>query len=269
MTVNDPNIVWRGPANSFLYRGDAFDLMSDLPSASIDCIWTDPPYFLSNGGITCVGGRARSVNKGEWDRSRGVDADHAFNQRWLRECRRLLKPSGTIWITGTLHAHPSLGMALRQLGFRILNDVVWEKPAPPPNLSCRCFTHATELLFWATPHTQGRNAYTFHYDAMRAENGGRQMTNVWRGLSPPTGGERQFGKHPTQKPVSLVARCLRASTNREDVIFDPFAGSGTTGVAALRLGRRFIGSEQDSGYASLASQRLSRAINQLELSELY
>jgi site-specific DNA-methyltransferase (adenine-specific) len=231
--------------------------MDSLPSDSVDCIWTDPPYLLSNDGITCVAGRMVKVNKGEWDRSRGVDLDHEFNRTWLAACHRILKPSGAIWVSGTLHVYLSVGMAMQQLGFRILNDIIWEKPAPPPNLGCRCFTHATEILLWATKAKKGgKDRHKFNYEAMKAENAGKQMKNVWR-FSTPSAEEKQHGKHPTQKPLALIVRCLRATTDQGDLVFDPFAGSGSTGVAALRLGRAFLGCEQEKQYASLAAQRLN------------
>jgi site-specific DNA-methyltransferase (adenine-specific) len=168
----------------------------------------------------------------------------------------LLKPTGTIWVTGTYHVYPITAVIMRQLGLRILNDIVWEKPDPPPNLSRRCFTHSTEVVIWAA---KGRR-YTFNYETMCIENGGRQVGNVWRGISPPSLSEKTKGKHPTQKPVALVERCLRASSNIGDVVFDPFAGSGTTGIAALNLGRRFIGCEQDASYAKVAVARLTEAL---------
>ena len=233
--------------------------MASLPADSIDCIWTDPPYLLSNDGITCVGGRMVKVNKGEWDRSRGVDLDHEFNRTWLAACHRVLKPAGALWVSGTLHVYLSVGMAMQQLGFRILNDIVWEKPAPPPNLGCRCFTHSTEMLLWATKARKGgKDRHKFNYEAMKEENAGKQMKSVWR-LSTPGEEEKTFGKHPTQKPIALIARCLRATTDPGDVVFDPFAGSGSTGVAALTLDRQFIGCEQDETYAALAARRLRRA----------
>ena len=144
-------------------------------------LWTDPPYLLSNDGVTCVAGRMVPVNKGEWDRSQGLELDHAFNRNWLRECSRVLKPAGTIWVTGTLHVYLSVGMAMLEEGFRILNDIVWEKPNPPPNLACRCFTHSTETILWATKASKKSKArYTLNYDSMRREAGGKQMKNVWR-----------------------------------------------------------------------------------------
>ncbi|HEV7746399.1 MAG TPA: site-specific DNA-methyltransferase [Pyrinomonadaceae bacterium] len=254
------NVLWQSKdGKSQLYQGDCFEVMANLPSNSIDCVWTDPPYNLSNDGMTCVAGRMVKVNKGEWDRSRGIEEDHRFNKAWLSECYRLLKPTGTIWVSGTLHVHPSVGFALQELGFRILNDIIWEKPAPPPNLGCRCFTHSTEVIFWATKAAKGKDKYTFNYEEMKAENSGKQMKNVWR-FSTPSQDEKRQGKHPTQKPVELIARCLRASTKTGDTVFDPFAGSATTGVAALGLHRTFIGSEMDPDHAQLAIRRLANAV---------
>ncbi|MBW4668168.1 MAG: site-specific DNA-methyltransferase [Cyanomargarita calcarea GSE-NOS-MK-12-04C] len=238
-----------------LYHGDSLEVMASLPPDSVDCIWTDPPYNLSNDGITCMSGQMVKVNKGEWDRSRGAEMDHEFNKAWLAACYRLLKPTGTIWVTGTLHVYPSVGFAMQQLGFRILNDIIWEKPAPPPNLGCRCFTHSTELILWATKAQKGKERYTFNYEVMKAENGDKQMKNVWR-MSAPSKEEKRYGKHPTQKPVELVARSLRASTNPGDLVFDPFSGSSTTGVAALALDRHFIGCEADANHIELSRQRL-------------
>jgi site-specific DNA-methyltransferase (adenine-specific) len=259
-------VAWQSEDGaSRLYRGDSFGVLRTLPDESVDCVWTDPPYLLSNDGITCASGKMVKVNKGEWDRSRGLELDHEFNRAWLAECHRVLTPGGTIWVSGTLHVYLSVGMAMQQLGFRILNDVVWEKPAPPPNLGCRCFTHASEILLWATKARKGGKArHTFNYDLMKEENGGKQMKNIWR-LPPPNSREKHFGKHPTQKPVALVARCLRASTNPGDLVLDLFAGSGTSGVAALQLGRRFIGVEREAGYAALAARRLREAARAVEV----
>src|SRR5665213_3140736 len=226
-------ISWASPdGKSRLYHGDSLELLSELAPNSVDCIWTDPPYNLSNDGITCVAGRMVKVNKGEWDRSRGVEADHEFNREWLKACYRVLKPEGTIWVSGTAHVYLSVGFAMQQLGFRILNDIIWEKPNPPPNLGCRCFTHSTETILWATKARKGKERYTFNYEMMRSSNGDKQMKNVWR-LPAPGKDEKRFGKHPTQKPLALVARCLAVSTKPGDIVFDPFAGSATTGVAAL------------------------------------
>jgi site-specific DNA-methyltransferase (adenine-specific) len=253
--------MWKSAeGKSYLQLGDSLALMQDVPANSVDCIWTDPPYLLSNDGITCIAGRMVKVNKGEWDRSRGIDLDHEFNRTWLAACHRILKPSGSIWVSGTLHVYLSVGMAMQQIGFRILNDIVWEKPAPPPNLGCRCFTHSTEILLWATKAKKGsKDRHKFNYETMKAENGGKQMKNVWR-FSTPADEEKRLGKHPTQKPVALIARCLRATTDPGDLVLDPFAGSGSTGVAALKLGRCFVGFEQDKTYARLAARRLGETV---------
>ena len=258
------NVLWSSSDEGSLFaEADAFEFMDAIPENSIDCIWTDPPYLLSNDGITCVAGKMVKVNKGDWDRSRGIELDHQFNRGWIEKCHRILKPSGTIWISGTVHVYLSVGMALLQTGFRILNDITWEKPNPPPNLGCRCFTHSTELLLWATKAAKGsKHRYTFNYDEMRRANAGRQMKTVWR-IATPSREETDLGKHPTQKPVGLVSLCLRASTNAEDTIFDPFAGSGTTAVAALSLGRRFIGCERNKEYANLAVRRIQDTVRGL------
>jgi site-specific DNA-methyltransferase (adenine-specific) len=251
-------IIWKSEGGkSYLHVGDSLASMQGLSAESVDCIWTDPPYLLSNDGITCVAGRMVKVNKGEWDRSRGVDLDHEFNRTWITACHRILKPGGSIWVSGTLHVYLSVGMAMQQIGFRILNDIVWEKPAPPPNLGCRCSTHSTEILLWATKAKKGgKHRHKFNYEMMKEENGGKQMKNVWR-FSTPADEEKRLGKHPTQKPVALIARCLRATTDPGDLVLDPFAGSGSTGVAALTLGRYFVGYEQNKTYALLAASRLS------------
>src|SRR5690606_23368561 len=149
--------------------------------------------FLSNGGSSCQAGRRVSVNKGGWDASQGVVADHEFNRAWLGECRRVLRPGGSLWVSGTHHVYLSVGLAMMELGLRLLNDIVWEKPNPPPNLGCRCFTHATEMVLWATkPGPRGR--HTFHYADMKAENGGRQMKNVWRFVAAGKA-EKHHGRH--------------------------------------------------------------------------
>ena len=260
-TSSDPAPSWKSPDGaSSLFLGDALELLAQVPDDSIDCIWTDPPYLLSNDGITCVGGRMVSVNKGDWDRSQGLDADHEFNVTWTAEAYRVLKPTGTIWVSGTLHVYPSVGMALRQNGFRLLNDIVWEKTNPPPNLGRRTLTHSTEIVLWASKAKKGsRHRYVFNYADMRAENGGKQMQTVWK-FGAAGRAEKKHGKHPTQKPIALIDRCLRASTNPGDVVLDPFAGSGSTGVAALELGRSFIGFESVEEYVDVAARRLGEVV---------
>lgn len=254
------NRSWRSADGSAsILQGDALALLAQMQEASVDCVWTDPPYHLSNDGITCKSGKMTSVNKGKWDRSRGPDEDFAFVRAWMSEVLRVLRPGGTAWVSGTVHVYPMIGFAMQKLGMRILNDIVWEKPAPPPNLGCRCFTHASEIILWATKPDK-KAKYRFDYKAMVAENGGTQMRNVWRGISPPNAEEKAFGKHPTQKPVRLVERCLRASTLPGDLVLDPFMGSGTTGVAAAKLGRRFVGLEAEREFCNLAARRISATL---------
>lgn len=246
---------------AWLYQGDCLALMEaavDLhPNGVFDTIFADPPYFLSNGGMTCKNGRMVKVDKGDWDKSRGAELNHEFNYAWLEWCQKALKPDGTIWVSGTHHVIFSVGYAMQQLGFKILNDITWEKPNPPPNLSCRYFTHATETVLWAAKSAKSK--HTFNYAAMKAVTG-KQMKSVWR-FPAPGKDEKQHGKHPTQKPLTLVERCILSSTKEGALVYDPFMGSGTTGVAALRTGRRFVGTEMERDHATLAVKRVGAAMH--------
>ncbi|HWB73773.1 MAG TPA: DNA methyltransferase [Nannocystaceae bacterium] len=245
---------WRTPDGvATLLQGDCLERLAELPEASIDVVFADPPYFLSNGGTTCKSGRRVSVDKGAWDRSLGVDDNHSFNRAWLAACQRVLTPNGTIWVSGTSHVIHSVGFAMQQLGFKMLNEIVWEKPNPPPNLSCRYFTHASETILWAARDRKSR--HHFDYPAMREANGGKQMKSVWR-MQAPGNGEKVHGRHPTQKPIELLARIVRASCPPDGVVLDPFNGSGTTGVAALRAGFRYVGIEREPPYLELTRKRL-------------
>lgn len=277
MLKTAPAVVWQSDAgNSSLHCQDGLALLAALADASVDCIWTDPPYFRSGAGATGVAGKRVSVNKGEWDRAADLNVVHEFNLTWLHECHRVLRPAGAIWVSGTFHIYPSVSMALLQLGFRIMHDIIWEKTNPPPNLGCRCFTHATEAtetILWAIKsppaHQRGYTpqdfapvgtgappahqcGHPFHHPA----GPNRQRSTVWR-LPAVSRREKRFGQHPTQKPAALVARCLHASTKPGDLVVDPFAGSATTGCAAIALGRRFIGSEITREYANLGARRLN------------
>src|SRR5271157_716637 len=236
-----------------LYQGDCLELLALIPESSVDLVFADPPYFLSNGGITCHAGRMVSVNKGDWDKSKGPGANHEFNRAWLAACQRVLKPNGSIWVSGTAHVIHSVGFAMQQLGFKLLNDISWVKPNPPPNLSCRYFTHATETIIWAARDKKSR--HTFNYKLMKETNRGKQMKSVWE-IKPPENWEKKFGKHPTQKPVALLERILLASSNEGDLVLDPFSGSGTTVLAALHKGRRAVGIELDAKWTRVAIQRL-------------
>lgn len=250
----------------WLYRADCLEFMEDLinkhPDGKFDMIFADPPYFLSNGGTTCQNGRRAKVDKGKWDKSHGVEGNHKFNLNWLEACQKLLLPNGTLWVSGTHHVIHSVGFAMQQLEMKILNNITWEKPNPPPNLSCRYFTHSTETILWAAKNH--RSKHFFDYKAMRQENGGKQMKTVWT-IKPPSKQEKAFGKHPTQKPVELLKRIILASTNDRDLIFDPFAGSSTTGVVALLTNRKFVGCELDPRYTKLSAHRLNEEMNKLFL----
>ena len=252
----------------FLYQGDCLEVLDAIvakyPAGCFDMIFADPPYFLSNGGITCHAGKMVSVHKGDWDQSRGAEENHTFNRAWLERCQRVLKPNGTIWVTGTQHVIFSVGYAMQQLGFRILNDIAWEKPNPPPNLGCRCFTHSTETVIWAAKSEKSK--HVFNYDLMRQTNGGKQMKTVWT-MTSPSGDEKKFGKHPTQKPVALVERCVLAATNEGDLVLDPFGGGGTTAIACLRQHRRSVAIELDSNHCELAAKRLKHKAS--ERSDLF
>jgi site-specific DNA-methyltransferase (adenine-specific) len=279
-----------------LYCGNCLELLDAIaakyPDGRFDAIFADPPYFLSNGGITCHAGKMVKVDKGDWDVSRGPELNHEFNTEWLRRCQRVLKPNGTIWVTGTHHIIFSIGYALQQLGYKILNDIAWEKPNPPPNLSCRYFTHSTETVLWAAKNEKSK--HVFNYPAMKAVSG-KQMKTVWRDvtsdecrvtreegaseitspttrhLSPiwtitaPGSDEKTHGKHPTQKPTALVERCLLASTNEGDLVLDPFLGNGTTAVTSLRLKRGCVGIELDLHHVEIAARRADREIIEIWL----
>ena len=245
-----------------IYQGDCLDILAAMPADCVDLIFADPPYFLSNNGITCHAGRMVSVNKGEWDRSRGADANHEFNRAWLAACQRVLKPNGTIWVSGTSHVIHSVGFAMQQLEFKLLNDISWVKPNPPPNLSCRYFTHATETIIWAAKNKKSR--HKFNYALMKQTNGGKQMKSVWQ-IPPPEPWEKRFGKHPTQKPVALVKRVLLAASDEGDVVLDPFMGSGVTALLALRTSRRVIGVEMIEEWVMLAMRRLCADLVQVLL----
>lgn len=249
--MNSCQLVW----------GDSLEFLSELPEESVDMIFSDPPYNLSNGGFTCHAGRAVSVNKGDWDKSKGAIQDFEFHREWIGQCRRVLKPNGTIWISGTYHSIYACGTALQELGYHILNDICWFKPNASPNLSCRFFTASHETLVWARKSKKG--SHVFNYAAMK--NGkfakdfikapGKQMRSVWA-IGTPSRDEKKYGKHPTQKPLDLLERIVLASTNPGDLILDPFMGSGTTGVAALKHGRRFLGIDREREFANVAAKRM-------------
>ena len=257
-----------------LYRGDSLALMEQFDDHTFDLVFADPPYFLSNGGFTCHGGKRAPVEKGKWDASKGIEEDHAFTSAWLKACQRVLKPSGTIWVSGTQHVIFNVGFAMQRLGFKLLNTVTWYKPNASPNLSCRYFTHSSEILIWAGPGGKGKLKHTFNYPVMKQANGGKQMRDVWalpkageEEISAegdgkvwtqltPRPSEKAHGKHPTQKPIALLQRIVEASAPEDGLVLDPFCGSGTTGVAAVSKGCRFVGIDMNPEYLELTRRRI-------------
>ncbi|MGE0792873.1 MAG: site-specific DNA-methyltransferase [Candidatus Woesearchaeota archaeon] len=232
--------------------------MQQLPENSVDMIFADPPYFLSNGGISCQNGQMVSVNKANWDKSQGTSKDFQFTQEWIKQARRILKDNGTIWISGTMHNIYQVGFALQLNNFKLLNEISWFKPNAPPNLSCRYFAHAHETLLWARKNA--KIPHFFNYEVMRnwddkIASKGKQMRSVWSIPFTPKD-EKTCGRHPTQKPIELLKRIISASTQEGAVILDPFNGSGTTGVVAKMLNRQYIGIDQEKEFLQLTQRRL-------------
>jgi site-specific DNA-methyltransferase (adenine-specific) len=257
--------------NSALYQGDCVEVMNSLPEKSIDMIFADPPYNLSNDGYTVHAGKRVSVNKGTWDKSAGTENDFTFHQKWIEACKRVLKDDGTIWISGTYHSIYACGYALQLQDFRMLNDIAWYKPNAAPNLGCRMFTASHETLIWASKSKKSK--HTFNYSAMREgnfpgdiiKNPGKQMRSVWSIITP-SKSEKLYGKHPTQKPLKLLDRIVLSSTNPRDVVLDPFCGSSTTGVAAILNNRKFIGIDLDDKFLTdLSAPRLTDAEKEVNL----
>lgn len=239
-----------------LINDDCLKALKKIEDKSIDMIFADPPYFLSSGGVSCHSGRQVSVNKGDWDKSLSVDERLKFNRKWISLCREKLKDNGTIWICGTFHNIYTIGVALESEGFSIINNITWQKPNPAPNLACRCFTNSTETVLWARKQltAKKKGKHLFNYADMKELNSGKQMKDVWT-LCAPTKNEKKFGKHPTQKPEKLLEMILLASTKEGDVVLDPFVGSGTTGVACIKMNRKFIGIDTSSEYLKISKQR--------------
>jgi len=245
-----------------IFNNDCLEVLRSIPENSIDMIFADPPYMLSNDGFTCRNGRMANVNKGKWDKSGGLEQDTVFHNEWISACRRVLKPEGTIWISGTYHSIYQCGYLLQKNSFHILNDIVWFKPNASPNLSCRFFTASHETLIWAR---KDRNAkHIFNYDAMKnglfpedkLKKENTQMRSVWS-IPKPGNAEKEYGKHPTQKPLELLKRIVSASTKENNIVLDPFCGSGTTGAACMYYANIFfIGIEIDRDFCGLAEKRL-------------
>jgi site-specific DNA-methyltransferase (adenine-specific) len=249
--------------NAVIFNADCLELLNSFPEDSVDMIFADPPYMLSNNGFTCQNGKMANVNKGKWDKSGGFEEDTKFHDKWISACRRILKPEGTIWISGTYHSIYQCGYLLQKHKFHFLNDIAWFKPNASPNLSCRFFTASHETLIWARKDKKAKHTFNYtkmkdgHFpeDKLKKEN--TQMRSVWS-ISTPKSGEKKNGKHPTQKPLDLLKRIVLASTNENDIVVDPFCGSGTTGDACKCLGNRFfVGIEIDRKYCDLAGKRLT------------
>ena len=236
-----------------LFHGDSFKILKKIEPKSIDMVFADPPYFLSGDGITCSGGKMTTVKKGSWDEKIDIEKKHKFNRKWIKLCYEVLKDDGTIWISGTMHNIYSIGMALEQEGFKVINNITWRKLNPPPNISCRAFTHSTETVLWAKKDLK-KAKHKFNYGIMKEINNGKQMKDVWEtSLTKPS--EKKQGKHPTQKPMVLLEKIILASTDEGDTILDPFSGSGTTGLAAKLLNRKYIGIEKEKEYLELTVRR--------------
>ncbi len=259
-----------------LYQADSLKLLKEFPgNNSVDMVFADPPYFLSSGTFTCQNGKMISVKKGDWDLSNGLEKNFKFHLEWIKTVRRILKPNGTIWISGTYHSIYQCGFALQLAGYHILNDIAWFKPNASPNLSCRFFTASHETLIWARKEKKAK--HTFNYKTMvdwknnyvkeikckycgkknKCEvlhEKGKQMRSVWA-INTPQKIEKKFGKHPTQKPEELLKRIILSSTNKGDLILDPFTGSSTTGLIAYLYGRKFIGIDTEKKYLDLSIKR--------------
>lgn len=243
---------YKSPNRDFtLLHGDCAELMPQF-DFKFDMVFADPPYFLSNGGISVQSGKVVCVDKGEWDKGMSQEEVDMFNERWIAAAREKMKDNATIWISGTYHNIFSVANALQRLGFRVLNVITWAKTNPPPNISCRFFTYSTEFVIWARKCP--RVPHYYDYDLMRRVNGGKQMTDVWR--LPAIGRwEKTCGKHPTQKPLPLLARMILASTKPGAWVLDPFSGSSTTGIASSLLGRRYLGIETEETFLDMSRRR--------------
>lgn len=270
--------------NFVLYNDDSLNILKEIPENSVDMIFADPPYFLSNGTFTCQNGKRVSVKKGDWDLCNSLKESFEFYLNWIEICRNILKPNGTIWISGTYHSIYQCGLALQIKKYHIINDISWLKPNPAPNLSRRAFTASHETLIWAKKERRARHTFNYsemvnwannhkqkivcrncndvdHYEVIHKP--GKQMKSVWL-IDTPQKVEKKFGKHPTQKPAELLKRIVVASTNKNDLILDPFSGSSTTGLAAYLYGRKFIGIDMDKEFLDLSISRFENLQNNLQ-----
>ena len=247
-----------------LLKGDCLKLLKIIEPKSVNLVFADPPYFLSSGGVSCQGGKQVTVNKGEWDYTKTIEDRIKYHRKWIALCREVLDDNGTIMISSTLHSVYAIGVALELEGFSIINNIIWRKTNPAPNLACRCFTHSTETIIWARKQLtlKKKGKHYFDYQTMKEENGGKQMKDVWDfeeseiiDISTASKREKKYGKHPTQKPIKLLERLIKAASKEGDLILDPFNGSGTTGIVAANLNRRYIGIEIDKNYLEISKNR--------------
>ncbi len=244
-----------------ILRGDCIEQLKSLPNASVDLVFADPPYNLQlEGALNRPDQSLVDAVDDDWDKFSSFADYDAFTKAWLTEAQRVMKPNATLWVIGSYHNIFRVGAIMQDLGFWILNDVIWRKANPMPNFRGRRFTNAHETMIWASRNASSKG-YTFHYDALKAANEDTQVRSDWY-LPLCTGGERLKNSkgskvHPTQKPEQLLARVILSSSNPGDVILDPFFGTGTTGATAKRLGRHFIGIERDADYANAASARIA------------
>lgn len=238
--------------NIKLYNDNCLNVLKTLPEKSVDLIFADPPYNLSGEGyLTTQNGKVAKLHKGDWD---VIDDIHKFNEDWIRECVRVLSDNGTVWISGTLHNHPSVGVILKKLGLWVINDIIWFKPNATPLLANNRCAPSTELI-WVASRTK---KYFFNYELAKQMNGGKQMKNLWT-----INAERHKTKHPTEKPETLLNRIILLGSKENDVVLDPFLGSGTTGVVAIKNNRKFIGIEISKEYFDIAKGRIEQSKNNL------
>jgi site-specific DNA-methyltransferase (adenine-specific) len=248
----------------YLLHGDTMELLPKFEH-KFDMIFADPPYFLSNNGLSIQSGKIVSVNKGTWDKSEGFEEVNNFNREWLTLARDKMKDNATIWISGTMHNIFSVGQILTELGFKILNVITWEKTNPPPNFSCRYFTYSTEQIIWA--RKEPKVPHYFNYDLMKKLNDDKQMKDVWK-LSAIAPWEKSCGKHPTQKPLSVLSRLILASTKPNAWILDPFAGSSTTGIASNLANRKYLGIDKEIDFLEISKNRKTE-IENFKTAEIY
>lgn len=237
--------------NFILYQNDCNKLLPKFEK-QFDLIFADPPYFLSNDGLSIQNGKIVSVNKGNWDKGDNIEKIDEFNLKWLSNAKIALKDTGSILISGTYHNIFSLGRILQKLDFKILNIITWQKTNPPPNFSCRYLTHSTEQIIWA--RKSHKHKHIFNYELLRKLNDNKQMRDVWtfNAIAP---WEKLNGKHPTQKPLALLTRLILMASNESSLICDPFSGSSTTGIGANLLNRKFIGFEKESEFIEISIAR--------------